>query len=411
MDPHPVLAAAGALAELLEGVADVPVEFLGTDDTREALLTVGRIAAEVEGLRLRLIAAAGDVAADDGCRDVASWLVARTRAERGTSRRSERLAHSLATRWQRVSAALATGTINAEQVEAIVRSLDELPGDLPAETRTLAEVHLVGQAQHFGPRELRALGRRILDVVAPEVGEERARRLLEAEERRALQRTRLVSQRRGDGTTLFRIAVPDAAADRLLTYLHAFTSPRREPTIDEHVDRSERVPYDVKLGHAFCAMLERLDPSRLPVHGGDATTVVVTVDLKTLIDGFGTAALGSDTEISAAQARRLACTAKILPMVLGGKSEVLDLGRSARLFSRSQRTALAVRDRTCRAQGCDIPAAWCEAHHAAAPWSRGGRTDLRDGRLLCSWHHHRAHDERYQHTELPNGDVRFHRRR
>ena len=30
--------------------------------------------------------------------------------------------------------------------------------------------------------------------------------------------------------------------------------------------------------------------------------------------------------------------------------------------------------------------------------------------LLCAWHHHRAHDDRYLHSLLPNGDVRFHRR-
>ncbi|WP_372729936.1 DUF222 domain-containing protein, partial [Nocardioides sp.] len=286
----------------------------------------------------------------------------------------------------------------------------ELPDDVPAETRSRAEIHLVEQARHFAPHELRVLGRRILDVVAPDLYEDHERRQVEAEERRARRTTRLVSQGLGNGATQVRITVPDATAERLLTYLHAFTSPRRQGA-EAGGGVTESVPYDVNLGQAFCALLERLDPARLPVHGGDATTVVVTVDLQTLVDGLGTAALGSGGVISAAEARRLACTAKIQPMVLGGKSEILDLGRSSRLFSRAQRTALAVRDRTCRAQGCDIPAAWCEAHHAAAPWAAGGRTDLSDGRLLCSWHHHRAHDDRYLHSELPNGDVRFHRRR
>ena len=101
----------------------------------------------------------------------------------------------------------------------------------------------------------------------------------------------------------------------------------------------------------------------------------------------------------------------IVPVVLGGRSEVLDLGRGSRLFRSTQRKAMAVRDRRCRAEGCTIPAAWCEAHHATNPWSRGGRTDLADGVLLCSWHHHRAHDDRYLHDRLPNGDYRFHRRR
>ena len=58
-----------------------------------------------------------------------------------------------------------------------------------------------------------------------------------------------------------------------------------------------------------------------------------------------------------------------------------------------------------------FPAAWCEAHHAGNPWAEGGRTDLADGVLLCSWHHHRIHDPRYDPRRLPDGDYRFHRRR
>ncbi len=137
--------------------------------------------------------------------------------------------------------------------------------------------------------------------------------------------------------------------------------------------------------------------------------MIVTIDLDTLRSGLGTALVG-DQPLSPSQARRLACTASILPAVLGGDSQVLDLGRSRRLFSPAQRKALAVRDRRCRTEGCEIPAAWCEAHHAAEPWAGGGRTDLADGQLLCSFHHHRAHDHHYDQRHLPNGDVRFTRR-
>ncbi|HWU22679.1 MAG TPA: DUF222 domain-containing protein, partial [Nocardioides sp.] len=127
-----------------------------------------------------------------------------------------------------------------------------------------------------------------------------------------------------------------------------------------------------------------------------------------LTEELGSAMLGS-TVISASEARRLACTAKIVPAVLGGKSEILDLGRARRLYSPPQRKAMRLRDKRCRAEGCSIPAAWCEAHHLK-PWSQGGRTDLADGVLLCSHHHHRAHDTRYTTTKLATGDYRFHRR-
>jgi len=247
------------------------------------------------------------------------------------------------------------------------------------------------------------LGRKVLDVIAPEIGEEHERRLLQAEEEHAHHTTSLTSQRHGDGTTTLRIKLPDPSADRVLTYVEAFAAPRQG-------DADAELRHDQRLGHAFCALLEHLDPAQLPQHGGDATTVIVTVELATLRHGLGTATLGVDTTITAGEARRLACTASLVPAVLGTDSEPLDLGRTTRLFTPAQRKALRLRDRTCRATGCTIPATWCEAHHFGRPWAAGGNTDLADGKLLCTWHHHRAHDDRYLHTELPNGDVRFHRR-
>jgi hypothetical protein len=49
------------------------------------------------------------------------------------------------------------------------------------------------------------------------------------------------------------------------------------------------------------------------------------------------------------------------------------------------------------------------AHHDT-PWSRGGPTDLTNGRLLCPFHHARAHDPAYRAERLPGGKVAFHRR-
>ncbi|WGX94987.1 HNH endonuclease signature motif containing protein [Nocardioides sp. L-11A] len=123
----------------------------------------------------------------------------------------------------------------------------------------------------------------------------------------------------------------------------------------------------------------------------------------------GVIAGDGEEAISATDARRLACQATIIPAVLGTTSEVLDLGRRTRLFTRAQRRALRLRDRHCRAEGCTIPATWTEAHHHT-PWSHGGSTDLADAISLCNHHHHRIHDRAFTHDRLPNGDIRFHRR-
>ena len=112
----------------------------------------------------------------------------------------------------------------------------------------------------------------------------------------------------------------------------------------DDVDEADgrRVPADQRRGQAFCALLEAVDPDRLPAarrhrhhRGGDHP-------LRRPRRRAGVGTLGDGTRISASEVRRLACTAGILPAVLDGNSEVLDLGRTRRLFSAAQRKALAI---------------------------------------------------------------------
>jgi Domain of unknown function (DUF222) len=380
-------------------------------DKRAALVELTRLEAQLSALKLRVMAVSDDVALAEGARDAAALLTNDTHTDLAGNRRDLALADALDRRWSVVAHALGQGEVNLDQARVIARALEGLPtAKVSAALLARAEAHLVAEAAHFGPRELRVLGRRVLEILAPEIFEEHEAEQLAEEERRARRRTSLVSTRLGDGTTRITINLPDASATRLHTYLEAFTSPRHSGAEAHGLGEADRIPVDRKRGQAFCALLEAVDPKRLPVHGGDATTLIVTVSLDDLRMDLGTAELGPADQLTAGEVRRLACTAQILPAVLGGKSEALDLGRSSRLFKPAQRKAMIVRDRECRAEGCTIPAAWCEAHHWGRPWADGGKTDLEDGVLLCNWHHHRAHDPTYDSSRMPNGDVRFSRR-
>ena len=417
---HPVLTCAAVIGAALDEVGDVDPMFMSTAAKQAALVELSAVLARVEGLLGRVLANAGDVAVQHGSRSVAAWVAHRTRAGRGTVAAAAGLGEALDRRWRHVQAGVLAGAVNIGQARVIVHALDELPEDLDPAVLAQAEAHLVAQAAHFDPKALRVLGRRVLEVVAPDLVEDQERTQLEDEERRARQATSLVLRRRGDGTTDIKGRVSDAVAARLKTYLDAYAAPRRDhlgsgagpapesAAVDPETGR--RVPYPVRLGRAFAALLEQLPGRSLPTHGGSATTVVVNVDLEGLRSQLGAAGFAGTERVSAAEALRLACTADIVPVVLGGQGQPLHLGRARRLFSRAQRLAMTVRDGGCRADGCDIPAAWCEAHHGAQPWSRGGKTDLGDGVLLCSWHHHRAHDPDYLVSRLPNGDLRYHRR-
>jgi hypothetical protein len=405
LDEHPLLRVLAAVDDALDEAAELDPTFLPTRDKERALVAVQRVLSRLEGLKHELVAAAGDVADDHAARSAGQWLAVETRSGARTGARDQRTADGLG-RWPVVGIALRAGAVNLAQAEVITRAMDALPGELDPELVAKACGQLLADAGHFGPRELQVLGRRVLQVIAPDLADAHEARALSAEEARARAATRLSFRPRGDGTTDLSARLPEAVASRLRVYLDAYTSPRRL-ALDSDVDQ---LPLPRRRGEAFCALLEHVPADRLPSHGGTATTVMVTLDLDTLRSGLGLAETSTGGVVTAAEARRLACTAGIVPVVLGGTSEVLDLGRTRRLFSPAQRKALALRDRHCRAQGCDIPAAWCEAHHAREPWSQGGRTDLADGLLLCPFHHHRAHDPTYDQRHLPTGALRYTRR-
>jgi Domain of unknown function (DUF222) len=128
----------------------------------------------------------------------------------------------------------------------------------------------------------------------------------------------------------------------------------------------------------------------------------VTMSLESLLSGLGAAQIdGIDEPISARTARRLACDAQIIPIVLGGRSELLDLGHGARLFSEVQRRALSTRDGGCIWPSCSAPPGWCEVAHLKA-WALGGRTDLNNGALMCPFHHRRFDHDQWE-IEWENG--------
>jgi hypothetical protein len=428
---HPILGAASDVRSTLKAVADVNPTFMSVEDKAVALRELVAAEAQLVELRLRILADAGDLAEATAAKDAAGWLAHHTHSSYADARADLRLAQALERDRPVLAAAMRDGAVTLSQARVIDRALTALPTGVDADTVARAEAHLVERAEEFGPRELGRIGRRILDVVAPHIAEAADAARLADLEAHAEQQTRLTMRRQGDGTTRLSARLPDATATRLATYLEAFSNPRladRTPPLSDTITAAQatvgdpvaRLAYPRRTGQAFRQLLETLDPTRLPVHGGDATTLVVTLSLDALraelatADLIGAGLVPGDhltgDRITAAQARRLACTAKILPAVLGGDSLPLDLGRTRRLFTPAQRKALLVRDRTCRAEGCDIPGTWCEAHHLH-PWQHGGRTDLADGVLLCSHHHHRVHDPAYRADRLTNGDVRFHPRR
>jgi hypothetical protein len=142
--------------------------------------------------------------------------------------------------------------------------------------------------------------------------------------------------------------------------------------------------------------------------GGERPHLTVTVDLDVLrAMEQGTADLDHGGIVHPESARRLACDASVRRIVLGPRSEPLDVGRKTPVVPAAIRRAVIARDKTCRFPGCGRPAAWCQVHHVKH-WADGGETSLANGVLVCGRHHHLVHEEQFT-VEMVDGEPVFRR--
>jgi len=116
-----------------------------------------------------------------------------------------------------------------------------------------------------------------------------------------------------------------------------------------------------------------------------------------VLDGVGV--------IDAASARRIACDAKVIPAVLGSRSEPLDMGRASYTVPTALRRALVLRDGGCAFPGCDRSHRWCHGHHIRH-WADDGPTQLDNLVLLCGTHHRLIHHSQWS-CAIRNGRAEF----
>ncbi len=203
----------------------------------------------------------------------------------------------------------------------------------------------------------------------------------------------------GHGRCHGRFTISSLHGAMLRKQLLAIAAPKHRARVDGQAPEPGR-PSAHRLGEAFAEYIETYPTDRLPKTGGVSATVVVTMTVDTLMGGLKAAELDTGHRISPGLARKLACRAGIIPAVLGTQSQVLDLGRRTRFHTEPQRIALAIEQGGCTAEGCDWPPGMCHAHHDQ-PFSTGGDTSVKNGRLLCPRHHARAHDPAYHDHQLP----------
>lgn len=288
--------------------------------------------------------------------------------------------------------AAAEGRLNPGQVDAIGDVMAAIPAAVAETDRVGYEKVLVDLGQQAEPAVMRRAGRHLLALLDPDGAEPDADELADPERALLWSWTRH-NQFKLRGTL-------DAETGQLLeTLLSALAKPRQD--VDGMPDRRSA---GQRQGDAFAELLDYTQrAAERPVEAGETPVVTVLMSLDqlfrrdrdldhtaiphepcaaTMSDLYaGTPTLNWELPLTAEQARRLACDARIVPAVLGAAGEILDLGRETRTATRAQRRALAARDGGCVM--CSRTVRWCQVHHITE-WAQHGTSDMDNLCLLCS---------------------------
>jgi Domain of unknown function (DUF222) len=288
-----------------------------------------------------------------------------------------------------IGAAVADGLLGAEHVRIALGTLRRLPDQLPSEVWAEAEQTLVDNAVITDPQFFRKVARYLEGVLHPDGAppDEAARSKLEFSVG-----TRCVTT----GLTSIHGWLDDLGIATLRAVIDPLAAPKRNA--DGLTDTRSAA---TRRAHALVEALTFVaahGDGVLPDSRGERPHVTVTLDWDVLQEQASAATVDGHL-LAVGDARRLLCDAQILPAVLRGRSDVLDVGRASRTIPIAIRRAITLRDKGCVWPGCDRPPSWCDGHHVKW-WQRDlGDTSYDNSVLLCAYHHSEIHRSEW--------DVRF----
>lgn len=288
--------------------------------------------------------------------------------------------------------------VTAAQLATVVREAPKAVACLPGVDRDQILGYYVYAARHeCTRRELRELTRRIVREHGGEQGS--------ADEEKAQTAESVVWHDLPGGLWELVAVLSPGHAEQVKAAIQSLSGPRATMDADTGQERRDVRSPAKRRADALMELVgaaARVDER----HGARATAkITVTMGLETLLerlDGGGYAVTEGGRSIDAGTARRLACSAEVIPAVLGSAGAPMDVGRTERTFTGALRAAIVLRDMKCTFPGCDRPPGWCEAHHVI-PWWAGGVTAKSNGVLLCSRHHHVVHSRGYLATVTDTG--------
>ena len=386
-----------AVEKAFVSVASVSAEGLEVERLVPLIEKSQRLIAQAQSLAMRIASAVDKTGAakSQGAASTADLMASAFGGDRFEANRLLNTAKTLAESASVTQEAMARGELAMGQAQVIAKTMDGLPAELSAAQREAAESRLIGDAKRLTLKDLRRRADRIADVFAPDRADQIEQQTLVERERAARAKTDFWMVDKRDGTFEGGFTLPEFHGDVFKSIIDLIGAPRRDHLNQDDIDyREQHLTHRHRMGLALCELLEHLPTDKLP-SAGVGTVLTVNFDYNQLVSGIGAATLSTGTRVSINEVRRMACDLNLLPMVFNGQSLPLDMGAPQRLFSKTQKVGIANRDGGCTFPSCDRPPNWCEVHHGRIPWATGGRTDLRDGVLLCNAHHHVVHNDRW----------------
>lgn len=135
--------------------------------------------------------------------------------------------------------------------------------------------------------------------------------------------------------------------------------------------------------------------------------MVVHAELSALLGDDRFAELEGGGLIHPETARRLACDCRLEVVAQDRRGASVGVGRAQRTPPRWLRRQLLFRDRGCLFPGCGARR-FLHCHHLEH-WIRGGRTDLDNLGLVCSFHHRLVHEHGWDLELGPPGTAIWYR--
>jgi hypothetical protein len=279
-------------------------------DLQVMLADTERAIQRLNAIKLKIVDAADavDVSHNSGLADTSAWVAKHTRTATASAASQVRLARSLAT-LPTAGTALAAGVVSADHVAVIAHTHRQLPITLNNTQREQVETKLVRLAKVLDPPTLRRQARRVLDEIASqETAAQHHDQVLRDEEAQARAKTKLTLHDNGDGTTSGHFTVPTLAGDVLHKIIQQITAPRRTQLRASQAQvgsAEEKRDWGHLSGLALVELIEHLPTDRL--HGKVAATIVVTMQHEQLLRDLAAASTDTGSEVSASEARRMAC--------------------------------------------------------------------------------------------------------